>query len=140
MRKHLIVCERLISGKSKYQNNVHSKFRVGPNRIGIQVLYSGFLWPRNAFTTAGVQLKQKFSFSNFCPGRGFNPGPRSLMAVNVTTRLRRTPNSSLQNFHRDVMCVITQKISCLTSFYKSNLFYLCKKSVSYACTSRLYKY
>src|SRR6218665_1280058 len=39
----------------------------------------------------GVRLKQKFSFSNFCPGRGLNPGPRSLMAVNVTTRLRRHP-------------------------------------------------
>src|SRR6218665_1256377 len=38
---------------------------------------------------AGVRLKQKFSFSNFCPGRGLNPGPRSLMAVNETTRLRR---------------------------------------------------
>src|SRR6218665_2455323 len=35
-------------------------------------------------------MKHKFSFSNFCPGRGLNPGPRSLiMAVNVTTRLRR---------------------------------------------------
>ena len=62
--------------------------------MGIQVLYSGVLigltlhgW--HAFTTAGVRLKQKISFLNFCPGRGLNPGPRSLMAVNVTTRLRR---------------------------------------------------
>src|SRR6218665_2108986 len=39
----------------------------------------------------GVRLKQKFSFSNFCPGRGSNHGPRSLMAVNVTTRLQRHP-------------------------------------------------
>ena len=45
----------------------------------------------HAFTTAGVRLKQKCLFSNFCPGRGLNPGPRSLMAVNVTTRLRRHP-------------------------------------------------
>ena len=65
-------------------------------RIGNQVLYSGVLisltlhgW--HAFTTTGVRLKQKFSFSNFCPGRGLNPGPHSLMAVNVTTRLRRHP-------------------------------------------------
>src|SRR6218665_217701 len=63
--------------------------------IGIQVLYSGVLiiigltlHGRHAFTTAGVRLKQKFPFSNFCPGRGLKPGPRSLMAVNVTTRLR----------------------------------------------------
>ena len=30
--------------------------------------------------------------SNFSPSRGLNPGPRSLMAANVTTRVRRTPN------------------------------------------------
>ena len=29
--------------------------------------------------------------SNFCPSRGLNPGPRSLMAAKVTTRLLRTP-------------------------------------------------
>src|SRR6218665_1738875 len=29
--------------------------------------------PPMAFTTAGARLKQKFSFSNFCPGRGLNP-------------------------------------------------------------------
>src|SRR6218665_2448652 len=29
--------------------------------------------------------------SHFCPGWDLNPGPRSLMAANVTTRLRRTP-------------------------------------------------
>src|SRR6218665_415517 len=38
---------------------------------------------------------QKFSFSNFCSGRRLNPGPRSLMTVNVTTRLRRTPTAIL---------------------------------------------
>src|SRR6218665_3962180 len=42
-----------------------------------------------------MHLKQKFSFSNFCPGRGLNPGPRSLMAVNITTRLRRHPSIDL---------------------------------------------
>src|SRR6218665_2976351 len=41
--------------------------------------------------------EQKFSFSNFCPGRGLNPGPRSLMAVHVTTRLRRHPNLLLES-------------------------------------------
>src|SRR6218665_1037828 len=40
-----------------------------------------------------MRLKQKFLLSNFCPGRGLNPGPRSLMAVNVTTQLRRHPES-----------------------------------------------
>jgi len=30
--------------------------------------------------------------SDFCPGRGLNLWPRSLMAANVTTRLRRSPN------------------------------------------------
>ena len=29
--------------------------------------------------------------SNFCPGRGLNPRPRSLMATNITTQLRCTP-------------------------------------------------
>src|SRR6218665_1044215 len=67
-----------------------------PPMIGNQVLYSGVLISLtlhglHAFTTAGVRLKQKFLFSNICPGRGLNPGPRSLMAVNVTTRLRRNP-------------------------------------------------
>jgi len=32
--------------------------------------------------------------SNFWPGRGLNPGPRSLMAANVITRLRRTPTTA----------------------------------------------
>src|SRR6218665_178176 len=67
--------------------------------IGNQVLYSGVLISltlhgKHAFTTAGVRLKQKFSFSNICPGRGFNPGSRSIMAVNVTFRLRRNPECS----------------------------------------------
>jgi len=26
-----------------------------------------------------------------CPGQGLSPGPRSLMAANVTTRIRRPP-------------------------------------------------
>src|SRR6218665_429635 len=37
-------------------------------------------------------MKQKSRFPNLCPGQGLNPGPRSLMAANVTTRLWRTPN------------------------------------------------
>src|SRR6218665_2507987 len=32
----------------------------------------------------------KFSFSNVYPGRGLNPGSRSVIAVNITTRLRRS--------------------------------------------------
>ena len=74
-----------------------SQLRQLTDRTGNQVLHSGVLislilhgW--HAFTTAGVRLKQKFSFSNVCPGRCLNPGPRSLMAVNVTTRLRRHPD------------------------------------------------
>jgi len=43
-----------------------------PPMIGNQVLYSGVLISfalhgLHAFTTAGVRLKQKFSFSNICP-------------------------------------------------------------------------
>ena len=37
----------------------------------------------------GVHMKQESRF-NFCPGRDLNLGTRSLMAANVTTRLRRT--------------------------------------------------
>src|SRR6218665_3668659 len=71
-------------------------FSFSPLLCRFQVLYSCVLISltlhgRHAFTTAGVRLKQKFSFSNFCLGRGLNPGPRSLIAVNVTTRLRRHP-------------------------------------------------
>ena len=61
-------------------------FIVQIGRTGIQVLAAadtlspplGCEWSRNRI-------------SNFCPGRGLNPGPRSLMAVNATTRLRGTP-------------------------------------------------
>ena len=47
--------------------------------------------------------------SNFCPGRGLNLGPRSLMAANFTTRLRRTP--------RNLVCwlQIQNPISSITS-------------------------
>src|SRR6218665_3254822 len=83
--------------------------------IGNQVLYSGVLISLNlhgfhAFTTAGVRLKQKFSFSNFCPGRGLNPGPRSLMVVNVITRLRRHPQCVLST-PQGLSCALIQTIS-----------------------------
>src|SRR6218665_3139271 len=76
--------------------------KTGPTRLEVlkstQVNLSGStprsslsLHGRHAFTTGGVRLKQKISFSNFCPGRGLNPGTRSLMAVNVTTRLLAPP-------------------------------------------------
>jgi len=54
-------------------------FTDWPAYLGIQVLYSRVLigltlhgW--HAFTTTGVRLKQKFSFSNFCPGPGLSNG------------------------------------------------------------------
>src|SRR6218665_194055 len=103
----IVACRCCFSAGPKWSSiyDIHKKFRLlttppcQHERIGNQVLYSGVLISltlhgRHAFTTAGVRLKQKFSFSNICPGRGFNPGPRSIMAVNVTTRLRRNPECS----------------------------------------------
>jgi len=57
-------------------------------RFYIAASYGSTLHGWHAFTTAGMRLKQKFSFSNVWPGRVWT---RSLMAVDVTTRLRRTP-------------------------------------------------
>src|SRR6218665_872159 len=105
--------------------------------IGIQVLYSGVLiiigltlHGRHAFTTAVVRLKQKFSFSNFCPGRGLKPGSSSLMALNLTTRLRRHPAEmrSLRSVRwLTIMCVLC---SCRNNYLRAQmlspviLFYL----------------
>ena len=96
--------------------------RQWQDRIGIQVLYSGVLigltlhgW--HAFNTAGVRLKQKFSFSNFCPGCGWKPGPHSLMAVNVTTRLRRHPQDAM-------LCSMEIKVLYLHKFVFIDTFLL----------------
>ena len=61
--------------------------------VGFQVLYSGFLWPHPARVTRlhhrrGAIEAEIFIFK-VCPGPGLKHGPRSLMAANVTTRLRR---------------------------------------------------
>ena len=69
---------------------------IGTCRIGIQVLCISVLWPHPARRVTRlhhrwVRMKQTFSFSNVCPDRGLNTGPRSIMTVKVTTQLRRNP-------------------------------------------------
>src|SRR6218665_767151 len=79
------------TGKIFFYHCLHARCRIGNQVLYSAVLIGLTLHGRHVFTTAGVRLKQKFSFSNFCPSRGLNPGPRSLMTVNVTTRLWRHP-------------------------------------------------
>src|SRR6218665_1188870 len=137
----IVACRCCFSAGPKWSSiyDIHKKFRLlttppcQHERIGNQVLYSDVLirltlHGRHAFTATGVRLKQKFSFSNFCPGRGLNPGPRSLMAVNVTNRLRRhlqttaTPPLTRPTRLRKYHVLIGHSVTYWPIYYKGNLY------------------
>ena len=59
--------------------------------------------------------------SNFCPGRGLNRGPCSLMAANVTTKLRCTPLSYMGPIKAEILLSVVIFKLLLLCMYSADI-------------------